>query len=243
MNPLDDSLTPDDIHTQGQAAGRRGRLLALVLVGIQVIVSVVAYPFLPPMVPTHWNAASQVDGSMPKLVACLLWPAIGLVLVLFYQFLPKLGPVVSDQRGMRGFLGIIAPATILLLLVIQLVSFAVAFNIAVDVTMITGVAVSSLFILIGNYMGKLRRNFWAGIRTPWTLASDLVWERTHRFGGWLFTLAGIVGLILSFIPSNLRMFGVVGPVLIAAAATYGYSFYAYKHYVAGPHRPLSPPFE
>lgn len=243
MNPPDDSFTPDDIHDQERTAGQRGLLLALVLVCIQIVVSLIVYPFLPPMVPSHWNAASQVDRSMPKLIACLLWPAIGLALALFLRFLPKLGPAVPDQRGVRSFLGILAPAVVLLMLVLQLLSFAVAFHIAVNVAMIIGIAVSCLFILIGNYMGKLRRNFWAGIRSPWALASDLVWERTHRFGSWAITLAGFVGLILSFIPTNLRIFGVVGSVLLAAAITYIYSYFVYKRYVDNEHRPLSPPFE
>jgi uncharacterized membrane protein len=52
----------------------------------------------------------------------------------------------------------------------------------------------ALFLIPGNYMGKLRKNFFIGIRTPWMLASDAVWERTHRLGGWLFMLAGVLAI-------------------------------------------------
>src|SRR5258708_28004997 len=81
---------------------------------------------------------------------------------------------------------------------------------------------SVLFIFIGNYLGKLRRNFWAGIRTPWTLASDVVWERTHRFGGWLFVIGGLLGVIMSFI-SVLRVWGFIVVVVAIVVILYAYN--------------------
>jgi uncharacterized membrane protein len=72
------------------------------------------------------------------------------------------------------------------LLVAQLVTLAQVFHLPINVSFIMALTLSAMITYMGNYMGKLRRNFWAGIRTPWTLVNDTVWERTHRFGGWLF---------------------------------------------------------
>jgi immunity protein, SdpI family len=99
-----------------------------------------------------------------------------------------------------------------------------------------------LFIFLGNYMGKLRRNFWAGIRTPWTLTSDVVWERTHRLGGWFFVLAGLSGVIMSFTPA-LHLWGLIVVILIVVIVLFVYSYVIYQHYTVEGKEPLSPPFD
>jgi uncharacterized membrane protein len=93
----------------------------------------------------------------------------------------------------------------------------------VSVPVVVMLAVGVLFMLLGNYMGKLRRNFFVGIRTPWTLASDAVWERTHRFGGRLFVLGGLAMVIVALVdPVPWLLLIVVLAVLLVAA---GYSYF------------------
>lgn len=111
-----------------------------------------------------------------------------------------------------------------------------------NVSFVINLAVSVLFIFIGNYLGKLQRNFWAGIRTPWTLASDIVWERTHRLGGWLFVGAGVLGIITAFIPA-LRIWGVLGLVLLVSVVLVVYSYIVYRQVEASGRNPLAPPFD
>lgn len=79
-------------------------------------------------------------------------------------------------------------------------------------------------------MGKLRRNTWMGIKTPWTLADDRVWERTHRLAGWLFVVAGVSGIVVSFLPvfAVLRITVVVGGMLLISIALYIYSYRIYR---------------
>ncbi|MBV8490241.1 MAG: SdpI family protein, partial [Candidatus Eremiobacteraeota bacterium] len=88
------------------------------------------------------------------------------------------------------------------------------------------VLVGALLVLIGNYLPKIRKNFFLGIRTPWTLASDEVWLRTHRFGGWVFTIGGIAIVIFGLLGSALPMVVVLVAVALAPIA---YSFVAYKN--------------
>jgi len=91
-------------------------------------------------------------------------------------------------------------------------------------------------------MGKLRRNFWAGIRTPWTLTSDVVWERTHRLGGWLFVLTGLLGVMMSFVPA-LRLWGLMAVLVIVVVVLVFYSFVIYQRFTIEGKEPLSPPFD
>jgi uncharacterized membrane protein len=96
----------------------------------------------------------------------------------------------------------------------------------VPISLIAALSVGVLLMVIGNYMGKLRKNFFIGIRTPWTLASDAVWERTHRFAGPLFVAAGAAWIGLSFV--HARPGWMLVPVIAAAVLPGIYSFVLYR---------------
>jgi len=242
MDPSDNTsgkITPNVRFLDGAT------LLALSIIVVQVLVAIGTYPFLPPMVPSHWNAAGQVNGYLPKLVNAILFPGISIFLFLLLRGLMRIGPTLGQanaKRANKTVVNLILTAILLFMLIIQVTTTSIALGAQIDVTMIITLAVSALFIFLGNYMGKLRRNFWAGIRTPWTLASDTVWERTHRLGGWLFVLAGLVGIVSSFIPP-LRIWGLLAAVALAVLIPTVYSYYAYRRYTIDGQEPLSPPFD
>jgi uncharacterized membrane protein len=218
--------------------------LALLIIVIQVLVSLVTYPFLPPMVPSHWNAAGQIDAYIPKLFNAILYPLMSLGLYILIRGLFAIGPRLGNQPKYSNLevINIILVGVLLLMLVVQLTTTSIALGFPVDITLVVCLAISLLFMFIGNYMGKLRRNFWGGIRTPWTLASDTIWERTHRLGGWLFVLGGLLGLVLSFVPA-LRLGAIIVIPLIVVFVPVVYSYFAYQRYVVNGHEPLSPPFD
>jgi uncharacterized membrane protein len=218
--------------------------LAILIIVIQILVSIVTYPFLPPMVPSHWNAAGQVDAYIPKLFNAILFPLMSIGLFFLIRGFLAISPRLGNQPKYANLevINIINVGVLLLLLVIQLTTTSIALGFPVDITLVLGLAMSLLFIFIGNYMGKLRRNFWGGIRTPWTLASDTTWERTHRLGGWLFVLGGLLGLVLSFVPA-LRLGAIIVIPLIVVFVLVVYSYFAYQRYVVNGQEPLSPPFD
>jgi uncharacterized membrane protein len=218
--------------------------LIIAIIVVQALVSIISYPFLPPMVPSHWNIAGQINAYAPKLQVVLLYPLLSIGMFVLLQVLLAVSPRLGNQnpRANRNVINVILAGVFLLLLVEQLATFATAFHIAVDTSLITSLAISVLFIFIGNYMGKLRRNFWAGIRTPWTITNETVWERTHRFGGWLFVIGGLVDVVLSFIPS-MRYYGVLGVVLLMVFGSTVYSYIIYQRVVAYGNQKLSPPFD
>ena len=82
------------------------------------------------------------------------------------------------------------------------------------------------FALVGNFMGKVQRNFWMGVRTPWTLASETVWIRTHRLTAWLWVAAGLVGFVavLLRVPFLVCFIGLIAVALFPAI----YSLVIYK---------------
>lgn len=242
MDPSENTgekVTPNPIFSSPST------LLALLIIAAQVVVSVATYPFLPDSVPSHWNAAGQVDGYLPRWVNALLFPVISLFLFFVLRVLINISPRLGYQdqrRANREVVNLILVGVLLLLLVVQLTTTSIALGARIDIPFVVSLSVSVLLMFIGNYMGKLRRNFWAGIRTPWTLASDTVWERTHRLGGWLFVLAGFVGVITSFVPP-LRLWGLMVPLVLVVVILVVYSYVAYQRYTVGGREPLSPPFD
>lgn len=242
MEPSDntgDKVTPTSSFFNGTT------ILALLIIVVQILISVGTYPFLPPVVPSHFDAAGNVNGYLPKLVNAILFPGISIVLFLVLRFITQIGPNLgyrNQRRANMQVVNLIMVGILLFMLVIQLLITAYALGAQVNTSLIVCLAVSVLFMFLGNYLGKLRRNFWAGIRTPWTLASDIVWERTHRLGGWLFVLVGLIGLITSFFPS-LRFIGLFVPLIIVIIALVVYSYIAYQRYTIEGREPLSPPFD
>ncbi len=221
-------------------------IIALLIIGVQILLSLFSYPFLPAVVPTHWGINGQADSYAPKWLNTLLFPVMSLVIFGLLRGLIALGPNLNLSReGKRANLhvvNLILVWVLLFFLVIQVVVTAISFGLSIDMSFIMNVALAVLMILLGNYLGKLRRNFWAGIRTPWTLASETVWERTHRLGGWLFVAAGLLGLVTSFVPA-LHFWGSVGTLLLVVIVLYVYSYLIYRQLDEGGREPLSPPFD
>ncbi|HZU68817.1 MAG TPA: SdpI family protein [Ktedonobacteraceae bacterium] len=242
MNPSEsnsDKITPQSTFFTPAT------LFALAVIAAQILISLITYPFLPDTVPTHWNLAGQVNSYAPKWVNAILFPLISIGLFVLIRFLIAVGPRLGSQNARRAnqeVVNLIINGVLLLLLVLQLMVTAISLGMKLDINFVMILAVSILFIFIGNYMGKLRRNFWAGIRTPWTLTSDVVWERTHRLGGWLFVIGGLLGVIVSFVPW-LRIWGFMVILVVIIAIPVVYSYLAYQHYTVEGREPLSPPFD
>jgi uncharacterized membrane protein len=217
--------------------------LAVAIMAIQVIISVATYPFLPARIPSHWDAAGQITAYSPKWMNAVLFPALSIGIYILIRGLVAISPKLGNQnpRTNRAVMNLLLVGILLFMLVIQLTVTAFGLNIPIDATLVTSIAMSVLFMFLGNYMGKLRRNFWGGIRTTWTLTSDQVWERTHRFAGWLFVCGGLLGVVISIIPA-VRLYGILGIVIAVSIISVVYSYVIYQRLETSGKEPLSPPF-
>lgn len=184
------------------------------------------YPHMPARVPTHWNAQGQINGYMSPQWAVATPMIIIAVVALFTVLLPAISP---QGYGIKPFVvvySIIMLAVQVLVLIVALGVLLNAAGYAVRMPLVCMLTVGALFMVMGNYMGKLRKNFFVGIRTPWTLASDAVWERTHRMGGWLFMLAGLALVAIAFTGNSATLMIVV--IVAAAVIPSIYSYVAYR---------------
>jgi uncharacterized membrane protein len=202
-------------------------LLAAGLVALSFAVSLYALPRVPDQVATHWNAAGQPDGSMAKLPGLLLLPAATAGLLVLLSAVPRIDPLRENVAAFREYYD---------WLVVFLAAFmafvnglVVAYNLGYDVNVarMLSPALGLLFVFVGVLLEEAERNWLVGIRTPWTLSSDEVWERTHRLGGTLFKAAGVVAFAGVLLPEYALWFVVV-PAIATAVFTTVYSFVVYR---------------
>lgn len=215
------------------------------IIAIQVIVAVYGFAVLPESVPIHWGIGGQATSYGPKWVGTFLYPLMSIGLSVLIRVLVAAGPRLGGRENTAANLQIgkiILTSVILFMLIVQLSTTARALGVDFNMSTVILLALSVLFIFLGNYMGKVRRNFWMGIRTPWSLASSVVWERTHRLGGWLFVAVGLIGIPCSFIPA-LRPWGVVVPIIGVTIFLYVYSYVCYQRATQEQSEPLSRPFD
>ena len=189
---------------------------------IAVLAALWLYPQLAAQTPTHWDLHGNVNGTMPRFWGAAFTPLLLLGLTLVTMILPVVSPRHFEIAPFAPVYYLLMLAVQGVILVIGLFMLMAGAGYAVPMPIIALCAVGVLFMVLGNYMGKLRKNFFIGIRTPWTLASDAVWERTHRLGGWVFVLAGLL-LVLGAIvraPSWVPVVVLILAVLIPCAYSY-----------------------
>jgi uncharacterized membrane protein len=204
---------------------RKDYLLHALLIAAVLAAIVAAYPHLPARVPTHWGFNLKPNRYSPKWFLFLLGPGMMAGIMLFTCIAPWLSPKqfnVGEFRSTYCQLMLLAQAMLTYSIAIIL-WVGLGHRIDTGRAVIGGVCV--LFAAMGNLLGKVRRNFFIGIRTPWTLGSEKVWYATHRFAARAFVLAGLLGLVLSAI--GLRRWPVYA-LLCGALAPTIYSLVVYK---------------
>lgn len=188
--------------------------------------TVVAYPQLPNIVPMHWDLQGEVNGWGPKWTLFLFGPGMMLFIVLLFAALPWLSPRKFEVDSFRATYLYIMMALVALLAYVHLLILFSALGMVVDVSRALEGGICLLLALLGNVMGKVRRNFFVGIRTPWTLANEQVWNATHRFAGKTIFAGGLLGLFAVILraPFWLPIAAIIVATLIPAA----YSLVFYK---------------
>lgn len=202
----------------------KDNVLGLGLTICAFLVIAAMYPQMPERVPTHWNLHGVADGFMPKPWGPFVLPLTMAGLLVLFAGLRLVSPKEAPVERFGRVYSIITSAVLAFLFVLTVVCGLAATGTAVNVTKVVMLAVGVLFLVMGNFMGKVTRNYFVGIRTPWTLANDEVWFRTHRLGGKVFVVAGL-GIAAAVLLDQVVL---ALPLLLASAAIpviYSYAVY------------------
>lgn len=205
---------------------RRAHLISLGLTMASFAIALALYSRLPDPVPTHWNLRGQVNGWTPKPWGAYALPLTQLGTLLFLILAPRLSPRgFSVARFGRAYAKIEVALMLFFTLMIAVGHGDAAGLHIVSMPHFVSVAVGLLFVILGNYFGKLTPNFYMGIRTPWTLASPEVWSRTHRLGGWLFVAGGLILAVSGLFHPSFVLFVIVLVTILVIPLVYSVVIY------------------
>jgi len=184
------------------------------------------YRRLPDVMPTHWDIHGAVDGTTPKPWGPFVMPLVMAGVLLVFAVLPRISPRGYSIERFRTVFAVIRTALLGFLFVMNAVVLLAGLGVSFRMERVVQAGMGVLFMVLGNYLGKVTKNFFVGIRTPWTLASDEVWLRTHRVGGMLFVAAGLACVVSAFLDHG--WFVLMIAVGVAAVVPVVYSYVLYR---------------
>lgn len=184
-------------------------------------------------VPMHWNINNEIDSYSSKTSGLLFGLGMSLGMFLLMYLMPLYSPWYRKyEKRFERILPALTTVLVLFLALINVYSLYLAQSKIVPEIQFILILIGLLFIFLGNLMPKTPRNFFIGIKTPWTLANDDVWQRTHRVGGKLFVLSGIImilkGLILPHNYAFQQISGVIAMLILLFPLLYSFVIYKEK---------------
>lgn len=199
-------------------------IVSALLIIVITLAGLLLWNSFPDQMASHWNEQDQVDGYMSKFWGVFMVPLLMAGLTLLFLAIPHIDPLKKNIADFRGVFNIFIVLFNVFMAFIH--ALTLAWNLGhtgfrMSIVMLP--AMGLLFIFIGILIRKAKRNFFIGIRTPWTLSSDRVWDETHRLGSKLFIAAGVVTFIGILFPDQafiLLMVSVIAASLISVLYSY-----------------------
>ncbi|MDP9202740.1 MAG: SdpI family protein [Gemmatimonadota bacterium] len=202
--------------------------IPLLIVGTAFIASAVVFPRLPETMPTHFDMSGQPNGWSSRLFGAWVMPLFLLCMWGLLRVLPAIDPRGGNYAKFGGaFEGIIV-SIMLFMLGMHIVVLRASLGHPVAMQRVLPFGIGVLFIVIGNLLPRARPNWFVGIRTPWTLSSDRVWEKTHRLGGHLFVAGGVIITVTAFAWTKWAHVVLVTVITLCAATVLIYSYLEWK---------------
>ena len=200
---------------------------SLFLILVSLILSIYFYPSMPDKMASHWNSSGEVDGFMSKNFVLFLFPVISLFIGLLLMYIPRIDPLKQNFKSFEKEYDLFVLTFLVFFISIQL--FVIYWNLGYhrDIRLIISMSLSILFIVIGLMLKKTKRNFFVGIRTPWTLSSDVVWDKTHKIGGYLFILLGFIFAFSLFL-KEFSIHIILSSIFIVIVSLFIYSYIIFK---------------
>jgi len=208
---------------------RTTTILVLLMILAAAAAGLILWNQLPGQMASHWNINDEVDGYMPKVWGVFMMPLITLGMFALFLGLPAIDPLKANIAKFRGTFNLFIVLIVAFMLYIHGLTLAWSLGYT-NFTMSTAMlpAVGLLFIFIGSLLRKAKRNFFIGIRTPWTLSSDTVWDKTHRLGAILFMASGVLAVIGGFFGGMVAFWMLFVPLIGSTLFLLVYSYVLYQ---------------
>ena len=200
---------------------------SLLLIAISIAASFYFYAHFPERVVTHWNFAGEPNGWSGRAFAAFFFPALFIGMYVLFLVLPRLDPQKARYEEFAKIYNIFRNFILAALVAIYFIASGNNLGAKIDIGLLIPMIIGALFLVLGNYFGKIKRNWFVGIRTPWTLSSEEVWNKVHRFGGKVFMFCGIIMFLTGFAPVSWRLPLFIADIIILLFGTMVYSYIVY----------------
>jgi uncharacterized membrane protein len=205
--------------------------LTKIIISIVILISFAVgfyfYPSFPDRAASHWNISGEVDGYMQKAWALFLMPAVSLVMFLFFLLLPKIDPLRENIKKFKKYFDRFILLIIIFLFYIYILTILWNIGQRFNMGQLMAPAIGILFFYAGVLVGEAKMNWFVGIRTPWTLSSEKVWDKTHKLGAKLFKISGVIAIFGFLFPAQAFLLILV-PAVVSALYSVIYSYFEYR---------------
>ncbi len=198
-------------------------IIPLSIILLVFAVGILLYPSLPERMPTHWNAQGEVDGWGSRNFAVFFFPCLIITVYSLMLFIPLIDPLKRNYDKFKQPYFYFRLLFVFFFALLYLYTLAAGSGWEMNINYFIIPANALLFILIGFFLPRIKKNYFVGIKTPWTFHSEEVWNKTHQFSGKLFIVAGLVSLLGLF---NFWFFMI--PILVAALGSVVYSYIIFR---------------
>ncbi len=206
---------------------KKTTILILLIIILSFAAGIYLYPKMPEQMAAHWNSQGEVDSYISKFWGLFIMPLVSLGILLLFLLIPRIDPLKKNIDKFRKYFdGFILLIVIFLL---YIYSLSIAWNLGHRFNMTQALipAIAVLLFYGGVLLKQAKRNWFIGIRTPWTLSSNIVWQKTHQLGSRLFKLLAFVILLGLFFPKYLLWF-ILLPVIVVVLYLIIYSYLEYQ---------------
>jgi len=205
-------------------------IIGFALIAIALIAGAVLWNQLPDQMASHWNINDEVDGYISKFWGVFLMPLVTLGMMVLFLVIPNIDPLKANIAQFREAFNIFILLIVVFMLYIHKLTLAWSLgyqNFKMSTAMLPFMGI--LFFAVGYLLRKAKRNFFIGIRTPWTLSSDTVWDKTHQLGSMLFMLSGACAIIGGFFGGMTALWLMFVPLIGSTLFLVVYSYLLYRN--------------
>ena len=208
---------------------KKSDIAVIVILLLSLVHILVVYPSMPQTIPTHWNIQGEIDGYGGKGTLFYIW-GLNVLMAALFCVIPKIDPRGKNYARFDGFYQAFKIIMILFMTGInEMMIFSAFGKFNLSVEKIMPAAIGILFVIIGNYMPKCKQNYTFGIKTPWTLESEEVWNKTHRFSGPVWVVCGIAMAVSALFFDGMVNFIVTAiAIIVLVFSGVVYSYFCYK---------------
>ena len=203
------------------------QILISCLILASFVLGAYLYPIMPERMASHWDASGSVNGYMSKLWGLFLMPVISTVLFLAFLVIPRVDPLKENIVKFRAYFDLFILLLFGFLFYIYVLSILWNLGYRFNIIQLMAPAIGLLIFYVGVLTENAKQNWFIGVRTPWTLSSVRVWNKTNRLAGKLFKAAGILAMLGAAFPEHAIWF-ILGPVILAGVYPIIYSYQEYQ---------------